>query len=189
MPENRIWKKILSQTNIFNIFPSSVPNNTVAKILQSNCRQTTKKYVSARSMWLNRVFGDLANTDERHCLTIDCSGVNKNGPGRYRTQANDPEKQVCYFNKPWDDELYNVFISNRIKTENFSHSIYFKIDRVQNKDKTFDADKILKQDGRHDRFSKFYIDPEPELNRRGRVRKRGYEENFKHSNGRTRKSA
>ena len=189
MPENQIWKKILSQTNIFNIFPSSVSYNTVAKILQSNCRQTTKKYVSARSMWVNRVFGDLANTDERHCLTIDCSGVNKNGPGRYRTQANDPEKQVCYFNKPWDDELYNVFISNRIKTENFSHSIYFKIDRVQNKDKTFDADKILKQDGRHDRFSKFYIDPEPELNRRGRVRKRGYEENFKHSNGRTRKSA
>ena len=82
MPENQIWKKILSQNNIFNIFPSSVSYNTVAKILQSNCRQTTKKYVSARSMWLNRVFGDLANTDERHCLTIDCSGVNKNNPGR-----------------------------------------------------------------------------------------------------------
>ena len=44
-PESQIWKKILWQTNIFNIFPSSVPYNTVAKILQSNCRQTTKKYV------------------------------------------------------------------------------------------------------------------------------------------------
>ena len=130
MPENQICKKILSQTNIFNIFPSSVPNNTVAKILQSNCRQTTKKYVSARSMWLNRVFGDLANTDERHCLTIDCSGVNKNNPGRYRTQADDPKRQVCYFNKSCDDESCKVFISNRIKTENFSNSIYFKLDRV-----------------------------------------------------------
>ena len=77
MPENRIWKKILSQTNIFNIFPSSVPNNTVAKIVQSNCRETTKEYVPARSMWLNRAFSDLAKTDERHCLTIDCSGVKK----------------------------------------------------------------------------------------------------------------
>ena len=38
-------------------------------------------------MWLNRVFSDLANPDERHCLTIDCSGVSKNGPGRYRTQV------------------------------------------------------------------------------------------------------
>ena len=78
MQENQIWKKVLSNTNIFNIFSSSVQYNTIAKILQSNCRQTTKKYVPARSVWLNRVFSDLAN-----------------------------------------DELYNVFIINRIKTENF----------------------------------------------------------------------
>ena len=54
-------------------------------------------------MWLNRVFTDLANTNEQHCFTIDCSGGNKNGPGRYRTQADDPEKQICYFNKPCVD--------------------------------------------------------------------------------------
>ena len=83
-PEGQIWKKVLSQTNIFNIFPSSVPYNTVAKILQSNCRQTTKKYVPACSMCAS-VFADHANTDERHCLTIDRSGVNKNCPDRYRT--------------------------------------------------------------------------------------------------------
>ena len=161
MPENQIWKKNLSQTNIFNIFPSSVPYNTFVKILQSNCRQTTKKYVLAHSMWLNRVFSDLANTDEQHCLTIDCGGLNKNGPGRYRTQAEDPEKQVCYFNKPHEDELYNVFISNRIKTENSSNNIYFKIDRVQGMDETFDVNKTSKQDGTHDSFSKFDTYPDP----------------------------
>ena len=90
--ETQIWKKILSQTNILIIFPSSVPYNTVAKILQSNCRYTTKKYIPALLMWLNRVFTDLANIDKRYCLTIDCSGVNKNSPGRYRTQADDVEK-------------------------------------------------------------------------------------------------
>ena len=31
-PETQIWKKILSQINTFNIFPSSVQYNTVAKI-------------------------------------------------------------------------------------------------------------------------------------------------------------
>ena len=93
-------------------------------------------------MRLNRVFADLASTDEWNCLTIDCSGVNKNDPSRYRTQADDPEKQVCYFDKPRDDKLYNVFISNRIKTENFSNSIYFKVDRVQGKDETFDTEKL-----------------------------------------------
>ena len=106
-------------------------------------------------MWLNRAFSDLANTDERHCLTTDCSAVNKNGPGRYRTQADDPEKQACYFNKPCDVDLYNVFISNRIKAENFSNGIYFKIDRTKGEDETFDAEKPLKQDDTHDRFSKF----------------------------------
>ena len=29
-PESQIWKKILSQTNTYNIFPLSVPYNTVA---------------------------------------------------------------------------------------------------------------------------------------------------------------
>ena len=77
--------------------------------MQSNCRQTLKKYIPAWSMWLHRVFTDLANTDERYCLTTDCSGVNKNSPGRHRTQADDPEKQICYFNKPNNDELYNIF--------------------------------------------------------------------------------
>ena len=108
----------------------SVSFNTVAKILQSNCRQTTTKYVPARSMWLNRVFSDLANTDGQHCLTIDCSNVNKNGLGRYRIQADDLFKQICYFNKLRKHVLYNVFISNRIKTDIFSNGIYFKIDPV-----------------------------------------------------------
>ena len=40
--ESQSWKKILSQTNIFIIFPLSVPYNTVAEILQINCKQTAK---------------------------------------------------------------------------------------------------------------------------------------------------
>ena len=115
----KFGKKFLSQTNIFNIFPSSVPCNTVSKILQSNCKQTCKKYIPAHSVWLHNVFTDLANTNKRHCLTIDCSGVNKNGPGRYRTQADNPDKQVYYFDKTHDDKFYNVFISERIKFRKF----------------------------------------------------------------------
>ena len=37
-PETQISKKKLSQTNAFNIFPSSITYNTVSKTLQSNCR-------------------------------------------------------------------------------------------------------------------------------------------------------
>ena len=117
-------------------------------------------------------FAELDNADERHCLTFDCSGVNKNDPGRYRNQTDDPEKQVCYFNKPRDDELYNVFISSRIKTKNFRNGIYFKVDRVQGKDKTFDAEKTLKRDDIRDQFSKSVKNSEPTAEFQGRGKKR-----------------
>ena len=97
-PANQICQKIISQTNIFNTFPAT--HKTLAKIIQSNCILQSKKYVPAHSLWLNRVFTDLANSHEQHCLTIDCSYINKNGPGRYGSSADNPEKQVCYFNKP-----------------------------------------------------------------------------------------
>ena len=84
-------------------------------------------------MWINRVFINLANQDERNCLTIDCSRTNKNGPGRYRTKADNPEQQVCYFNEPQNDQSYNVFISERIKSGNFEKGIYFRIDGVKSK--------------------------------------------------------
>ena len=127
VPSSQVWQKIISQTNIFNIFPASVPFNMVSKIIQSNCILQSKKYVPARSLWLNQVFSDLANSHEKHCLTIDCGYLNKNGPGRYRSSADNPDRQVSYFNKPGDDVFYNTFISERIKEGEYSESIYFKI--------------------------------------------------------------
>ena len=50
-PASRIWQKIISQTNTFNIFPTSVPHNTVAKIIQSNC------IYKVRNMFLHVRFG------------------------------------------------------------------------------------------------------------------------------------
>ena len=71
VPSSQIWQKIISQTNILNIFPASIPYNTVAKIIQSNCILQSKKFVPARLLWLSRVFTDLANSQEKLCLTID----------------------------------------------------------------------------------------------------------------------
>ena len=33
VPSSQVWQKIISQTNIFSIFPASVPFNTVSKII------------------------------------------------------------------------------------------------------------------------------------------------------------
>ena len=81
VPVSQMWQKIILQTNMFYIFPASVPHNTVAKIIQSNCILQTKKYVPAHYIWLNRAFTNLANSHEKHCLTIDCGYINKNDPG------------------------------------------------------------------------------------------------------------
>ena len=91
MQSNQIWQKILSQTNIFNIFPASVPLSS--KILQSNCVSRTKKYIPVRQLWLTRLFIELVNSNKKHCLTIDCSFVNINGPGRFRTQADNQKNK------------------------------------------------------------------------------------------------
>ena len=145
IPSNQIWQKIISQTNIFNIFPASVPFNSVSKILQANCISRGKGYIPVRSLWLTRLFTELANSHEKNCLTIDCGYVNQNGPGRFRTHAENPEKQVCYFAKPNEDKFYNTFLSRHIKGDDFQNKIYFQIERIRSRDgsQTFSAKKTL----------------------------------------------
>ena len=132
-PGREVWQKIISQTNSFNIFPKSIPLNTVSKILTNNVIRSSTKYIPLRDTWIHRLFVDLSNADKRHCLTIDSDITNTNGPGRFRTQAFNPEKQVCYFGERKNDELYKVFNSERIKTENFDKGFYFKIVSVESR--------------------------------------------------------
>ena len=166
---SQIWQKIISQTNIFNIFPATVPFNSVSKIIQSNCILQGKKYVPVRSLWLSRVFTDLANSHERHCLTLDCGYQNKNGPGRFRWSAENPEKQVCYFNKSGDDVYYNTFISERIKEGELGNKIYFKIEKVKgyNEKENFDAKKLLEDDKRTTESDRLFDFSKTEQNGRG----------------------
>ena len=168
-PSSQIWQKIISQTNIFNIFPATVPFNSVSKIIQGNCILQSKKYVPVRSLWLSRVFNDLANSHEKHCLTIDCGYQNKNGPGRFRSSAENPEKQVCYFNKPGDDVYYNTFISEQIKEGELAKKIYFKIEKVRghNDKENFDAKKLLENGTSDTESDRLYDLPKSEQNGRG----------------------
>ena len=158
-PSSQIWQNILSQTNIFNIFPASVPFNSVSKILQANCISQSRGYIPVRLLWLTRLFTELANSHEKHCLTIDCSYTNKNGPGRFRTQAENPEKQVCYFGKQNEDKFYDTFLSWQIKGENFEDKIYFQIEKIRSADglETFSAKKTLENGTSRTRRSGIYF--------------------------------
>ena len=99
-PEKSVWKKILSQKNLLNIFPASVPLNTVKKVLEANCIHNSNKYIAVNSLWVTKLFIRLANNKtEKTCLTIDCTGFNPNGPGRFRTDAANPLTQTCFLIK------------------------------------------------------------------------------------------
>ena len=47
--------------------------------------------------------------------SVDCSNTNRDGPGRFRTEADNPEFQACYFNSDEDEQVYNEFVSEQIK--------------------------------------------------------------------------
>ena len=153
-PEKAAWKTILSQTNIFNIFPASVSLNSVKRILDSSCVRKTTKNIPRSLWWINRLFIELANKDQKVCLTLDCSNTNRDGPSRFRTEADNPEKQVCYFNAPDDEQIYNEFIAKRLKSTEVLNDIYFEITGVKsktNKNIAFNLstkiDKLVDQNG------------------------------------------
>ena len=132
-PEKATWKTILSQTNIFNIFPASVSLNSVKRILDGSCVRKTTRYIPRSLLWINRLFIELANKSQKVCLTLDCSNTNRDGPSRFRSDADNPDKQVCYFNTPTDEQVYNEFIARRIKSKELKDEIQFEITDVKSK--------------------------------------------------------
>ena len=153
-PENTIWKTILSQTNIFNIFPASVSLSSVRRILDNSCVRKSSKYIPRTHFWLNRLFIELANKSQKVCLTLDCSNTNKDGPSRFRSDADNPDEQVCYFNSPTDEQVYNEFIARRIKSKELQNEIQFEITDVKsktNKNVVFDVsskiEKLVSENG------------------------------------------
>ena len=147
-PENTIWKTILSQTNIFNIFPASVSLSSVRRILDNSCVRKSSKYIPRTHFWINRLFIELANKSRKVCLTLDCSNTNRDGPSRFRSNADNPDKQVCYFNSPTDEQVYNEFIAKRIKSKELQNEIQFEITDVKsktNKNVVFDVSSKIKK--------------------------------------------
>ena len=147
-PEKSNWRTILSQTNIFNIFPASVSLNSVRKILEGVCIRKTSKYIPHASLWISRLFIELANRNDKVCLTLDCSNTNRDGPGKFRSEADNPDNQLCYFNSAADEQVYNEFVSKRIRNQEFENEFHFEIVGVKsksNKNVSFDATNKLQE--------------------------------------------
>ena len=102
------------------------------KVLEANCIRKSTKYIPVNSLWVTKLFIKLANNEsEKTCLTIDCTGFNPNGPGKFRTDAANPLTQTCFFNKANKDSLFNVFVRKRVEKESSSDKILFEIEGLK----------------------------------------------------------
>lgn len=100
---------IISKTKVFNIFPGSILLSSILKIITNNCNRETISYTLPREHWLNRLYFEISNRNEKVCLTINCRKLNFIQPGKY-----------SYFNHMKNDKVFNTFLAKRISSLNFS---------------------------------------------------------------------
>ena len=104
------YQMILSQTKIFNIFPSAIQLGNILKILTNICDRETMKYIPKRELWINRLHFEIANKKDYFCLMIDCG---KSGPAKYRTNINNNLTQTCYYTQ---NKRIGYLINSPLKT-------------------------------------------------------------------------
>ena len=93
-PGRQNWEMIMSQTHIFNSFPGSIHSSRILKTLSLFASRQKNTYLPNRQIWLNKFYFQISNSKEKKCLTIDTRDVNELGPGKFRTSANNVEKQT-----------------------------------------------------------------------------------------------
>ena len=103
------------------------------RILENACVRKTRKYIPQSALWISRLFIELANRDDRACLTLDCSSINKDRPGRFRTDAGKPDFQTCYYNTVDDEQVYKRYVSKCVNTSEANDRIQFKIIHLKSK--------------------------------------------------------
>ena len=121
-PTKSIWQMILSQTKIFNIFPSTIQLGNILKILTNSCDRNAISYIPARDLWINLLYLSLSNESKYSCLTIDCR---KSGPAKYKTEANSNFEQFCYYVQTKKDRLFNKFLAKKVDQN--ENSLLFQI--------------------------------------------------------------
>ena len=123
-PQLRNWQMIISQTKIFNIFPSAVQLGNLSKLLTNNCDRETLKYIPKRELWINRLYFEIANRKDYSCLRIGCR---KSGPSKYRTEADNNVRQACFFSQKKKDRVFGRFASHNLEPD-YRDSLIFKIE-------------------------------------------------------------
>ena len=119
----------MSQTHIFNFFPDSLHNGTILRTLSLFANKYRNSNVPARNVWLSKLYFNISNSKQKQCLTIDTRDINYLGPGRFRSQADNGIRQICYYNRNKSNTNFNSFLATRKQTYQ-KGEIIFSIDKV-----------------------------------------------------------
>ena len=110
-------------------FPGSIHSSSITRTLSLFAKRYKNTYVPVRNVWLNRQYFDISNSKQKQCLTIDMHDVNDLGPGKFRTQADNGMRQICYYNRNKTDASFNSFLATREQASQ-KGAIKFSIDKV-----------------------------------------------------------
>ena len=113
----------MSQVHIFHFFPGSIHNSRLLKTLSLFASRQKSIYLPNRNVWLNKIYFQISNSQEKKCLTIDTRDTNEFGPGKFRTNTQNGEEQTCYFNRNKSDTHFSSFLLQRSKAEPINFSI------------------------------------------------------------------
>ena len=117
-PGRQSWEMIMSQTHILNFFPGSIHSSRILKTLSLFASRQKNTYILNQQVWLNRLYIQISNSKEKKCLTIGTREINELGPGKFRTDAQNALKQICYFNRNKSDSHFTSFVAKCVSRDN-----------------------------------------------------------------------
>ena len=66
----------MSQTKIFNFFPGSAQAGSILIVLSSFSSRYKNTYIPHRNIWINKLYFEISNSQEKQYLAIDTHDVN-----------------------------------------------------------------------------------------------------------------
>ena len=131
----------MAQTHIFNFFPGSIHNSKILKTLSRFASQHKSSYLPSQSIWINKLYFDISTSKQKQCLTVDTRPINDLRRGKFRIQADNGQKQICYYNRGKSDTHFNSFLAKRKHTSP-NNNISFSIVKILSKSNNLDVEYI-----------------------------------------------
>ena len=89
-----------------------------------------------RIIWISKLYYNISTSRQKQCLTIDTGDVNKLGPGKFRTQADNDTEQICYYNRNKSNISSNLFLPTRKQTSQTDAINFYIVKVIDNTNRT-----------------------------------------------------